>query len=628
MSGIAGVYYRDRRIVENDTLHCMGTSLAHRGLDGISYFRKDYIGLVQCQTYDTPESCFAILPNRIENDKYVLVFHGRIDNRDELYRKLHFTGALDSTADSDLLMTAYLKWGTSCLEHLLGDFAFALWDGAQSQIFCGRDHMGVKPLYYYLSDSLFVFASEIKALHTLSEVPKLENPERIADYVAGIEADTKSTFFKNIFRLPPGHFIVIFPDKTSRVRYHEFTPAKLDCRNSREYEEEFREIFIDAVKVRLRSAFPVGAYLSGGLDSSSIVCTAMGLCRDSLPGELHTFSGIFNQIKECDERDFFVSILERYKLQSHTLTVDEINPGIAYDNIFSVMDEPFSVPHIFMGLGLLQQAKGAGVRIMLDGHDGDSAVSYGYRLLTEYAISLKFYKLYKCYKDLGVTSNTQVVKNILSLLCKITNAKIHTQLGISPFRKEIRKEIRKLAPDFVRQTDIQRRLKQNMDAMPFSYQVEKDFHLKNITQPIHTSTLEFFDQIAVREGVSIRYPYFDKRIIEFCLALPAHEKLSNGLNRNIVRKSLQGEIPPKISQRKHKTDFSLSFVHAFGKNDAGWVLNNIRNISDKTYRYFNEDICKNLISRYELDTLSMCIEDLHSIILLITFSRWQDNMFS
>jgi asparagine synthase (glutamine-hydrolysing) len=628
MSGIAGVYYRDRRIVENDTLHCMGASLAHRGLDGISYFRKDYIGLVQCQTYDTPESCFAILPNRIENDKYVLVFHGRIDNRDELYRKLYFTGILASIADSDLLMAAYLKWGTSCLEHLLGDFAFALWDSAQQQLFCGRDHMGVKPLYYYLSDSQFVFASEIKALHTLSEVPKLENTDRIADYVMEIETDKESTFFKDILRLPPGHFMVIYPDKASCVRYHDFTAAKLHCRNSKEYEEQFRDLFIDAVKVRLRSAFPVGAYLSGGLDSSSIVCTAMGLCRDSLFGELHTFSGIFNRIKNCDEREYFSSVFERYNVRSHTITVDEINPGIVFDKIMSELDEPFLAPHIFMGVGLLLKAKSAGVRIMLDGHDGDAAVSYGYRLLTEHAISANFIKLFKCYKELGVISNTRVVKNILSLLYKIAHAKIHTQLGISPLRKEIKNCLSQLAPDFVNRTAIQRRLEQTMDTMPFAFQSEKEFHLKNITQPIHASTLEFFDQISAKEGVSVRYPYFDKRIIEFCLALPAQEKLRDGLNRNIVRKSLQRILPSKIIQRKSKTDFSPSFVHAFNKNDTGWVSTNVDNLSAKTYNYFNKDICQKLISKYKGDKHSVSIDDLHNLIILITFSRWKEETFN
>ncbi len=622
MSGIAGIFYRNNKPVQLEQLQAMGTALAHRGPDGINYYCKDSVGFVHCMLHDTPESLFETLPNKTEDEKFVLTFHGRIDNRQELYDKIGWVKPLSAVTDSDLVLASYRKWRKECDDYLLGDFAFAVWDQANKKLFCSRDHMGVKSFYYYLSETLFVFASEIKGIFVLSEVIRVLNDERIADYLTSIILDNESTFYKNIFRLPPGHYLEISSGKTIKRRYHQFCPATLNCKNEGEYEEQFREIFIDAVRVRLRSDFPVGSLLSGGLDSTSIVCTAAGLLGKEICGKLHTFSGIFNKISSCDEREYFSSVIERYGVTSHVIPVDEIHPAVAYEKLIYDEDEPFMAPHIFMNMGLLPLVRKAGVRVLLDGHDGDAAVSYGYSLLAELAFSGKIFRLAQHYKKIGGKSYKSLGRRIMLLYWYIFCNTVPVFLPFSPRRKEIENSVRKLNPEFLNRTRARERLLAATKTLPKFGQREDIYHLKNITQPLHPLTLELFDRIMTREGIVPRYPYFDKRVIDFCLGLPASEKLRDGLNRSIVRRALGDLLPESISERRNKTDFTPSMLHAFREMDGGWLPENIDIIVKASYGIIDEKLLLQFLSAFKFGGQQEGQPELINLIVATVFSRW------
>lgn len=255
----------------------MAACLAHRGTDGMGLWCEGPVGLGHRMRWTTPESLHETLPFSRPSEKRAITADARLDNRDELSASLNVSDR--AVSDSTLILLAYDRWGDACPERLLGDFAFVIWDGRREALLCARDPMGVKPLYYHHQPNrLFAFASEIKALLCLAEIPRRLNEQRVADYLVPILEDMEATFFRDIVRLPPGHRLLLDSRGLALQRYWSLDPAREVRLDSDEaYAEAFRTLFTDAVRARLRSAYPVGSLLSGGLDSSSITCAARSL---------------------------------------------------------------------------------------------------------------------------------------------------------------------------------------------------------------------------------------------------------------------------------------------------------------------------------------------------------------
>ncbi len=627
MSGIAGIFYRNDKSVQVEQLHAMGAALAHRGPDGIHYYHKGSIGFVQCMLHDTPESILESLPNTTEDGNFVITFHGRIDNRQELYDKIGWIKPLSVVTDSDLVLSAYRKWRRECANHLLGDFAFAVWDQTERKLFCARDPVGIKPFYYYVDDERFVFASEIKGIFAIPEIQRTINDERVADYLTRVVIDNATTFFRKISRLPQGNVLAITKKRFWQTVYHRLQPAQIEGKTDADYAENFREIFIDAVRVRLRSAYPVGAYLSGGLDSSSIVCTAAGLLAKEYKGKLHTFSGVFDALTKCDERKYFSSIISRYDLLSNTLVSDMLNPGPAYEKLIEDEDEPFLMPHIFFIMGLLPLVQQSGVRVLLDGHDGDAAVSYGYNLLVESALTGNLLRFASHFRESSLYSWKNIARRIMSLYWNVLCSKIPVAVPCSAKKRDILRDLKILNPEYAEKCAIKKRLTDALQRLPQLGQREGEYHLKNISQPIHPFSLELFDRMTTRFGVVARYPYFDRRVIEFCLGLPVSQKLNNGLNRSVVRRALADVLPEEISKRRGKTDFNPSLYNAFQKNDQGWLLENIDNMDASNYGIVNKENFLISVARFKEGKSASMHRALKTLLLLVLFSRWKRKMF-
>ena len=210
MSGIVGIHYLDGRPVNHENLTKMVDILAHRGPDGADIWVDGSVGLGHRMLWTTPESLIEKLPLVNHTGDIVTTSDSRIDNREELIAALQLSNhSFEKITDSDLILGAYEKWGEECPQHLLGDFAFAIWDNRQQKLFCARDTMGIKPIYFYFANNNFVFGSEIKAIFCLQEVPREVNEVRIGDYLIKNFEDTTITSYKNILRLPPAHSVKI-----------------------------------------------------------------------------------------------------------------------------------------------------------------------------------------------------------------------------------------------------------------------------------------------------------------------------------------------------------------------------------------------------------------------------------
>jgi asparagine synthase (glutamine-hydrolysing) len=613
MSGIVGIFNKNGGAVESPALERMLHSLNHRGPDASHIWQRDCIGLGHCMLWTTPESLNEVLPLYESATDLVIAADARIDNREELLNALELdTNKKKDISDSEIVLAAYQKWGKDCPKHLLGDFVFVIWDGRNQTLFCARDHFGIKPFYYYSCEQYFVFASEIKALLAFG-VPAKLNELRIADYFLEPMLDDRSTtVYENILRLPPAHWATVEAQtEFNPQRYWALdSQATLPPATDEDYATAFRDIFFKAVRCRLRSAFPVGAHLSGGLDSSTVTCVAHEILR-STSHKLHTFSNIFDRFPSCDEREYFDRVLEQGSYIPHFIQADRSGPLSDWQDFFQYFDEPFLGPSHFLVHGLNQATQEAGVRICLDGFDGDTVVSHGAFYLAELArqgdwetfiaeakaVSQYFdtspetlllgYGL-PCLSELSqkwqwLTFAKRI--NELNHRFKLSRRKLWFQYGLKPnlpkwlldtFRR-IRYGDREkgqantvLNPQFAAKPSIKKRCKSRDLRQNHPVSVREEQY-SVLTSGIFTHVLELSDQCASAFSIEVRHPFMDKRLVEFCLALPPEQKLNNGWSRVVMRRAMAGILPEAIRWRGGKASMEENFEQGLINTDKALI---------------------------------------------------------
>ena len=389
MSAITGIYDRNDQLVEYNQIKEMNDRLAHRGLNGSQVWVKGSVALGHQMLHTTPESLKENLP--FQEDGVVITADARIDNRRELSEKLNIKDEIE-VSDSYFILKSYQKWGENCPEELIGDFAFVIWDEREEKLFCARDHTGVKPFYYYLSEEIFIFATEIKAILTIPTIPNKLNEKKLALFIMRDMLDQELTFYENIKCLPAAHTISLKKNKFSKTNYWKLNPdLNIEMDSEEDYAKAFRDIFTEAVRCRLRSNFPIGSELSGGLDSSSVVCTAKKILIEENTNldVINTFSRVYDEIPESDERYYIKKVFDNDKIKP-TLTIgDNISPLENINNILWHQDQPFYSPHIAIQNSSYQKVSDNGIHVLLSGEGGDQIVSHGGNYIRELFLYLK-----------------------------------------------------------------------------------------------------------------------------------------------------------------------------------------------------------------------------------------------
>ena len=572
MSAIVGIYWRDGRPVEPSHVERMTLSLAHRGPDAAGVWVSGAIGLGHRMLWTTPESLHGSLPLVSKSGDLVITADARIDNRAELIAALGLAQwSHGEIADSELILRAYEKWREEAPKRLRGDFAFAIWDDRAQALFCARDHCGVKPFYYYQSAGSFAFASEIKALLTMRGVPRRLNPMRVADYLTHNFEDRVGTFYRDIFRLPAGHRLTVRGAELRLEVYNALDPTReIRLRSDAEYAEAFREHFADAVRCRLRSAFPVGSLLSGGLDSSSIVGMARRVLREE-GRELHTFSAIFpglsaSDLRKIDERPFVQAVVGMTEPIAHYVRADRVSPMSDLDRVFSHGDEPFLAPNLYMHWALYRAAQQQGVRALLDGIDGDTTVCHGLDYLSELARTGRV-------AALG--------REVMALAHRhgASPGAVLWQFGLAPLVPALLRRAWGAAhgapggsdtvihPAFARRLGLPGRAQSFSGRRTKPARTAREGHWRGLTSPLLPYVLEIGDKAAAAFSLEPRYPFFDRRLMEFCLALPPEQKLHHGWTRVIMRRAMNPMLPAEVCWRVGKADLSPNFKRRLWDQD-------------------------------------------------------------
>lgn len=550
MSGICGILHRDKNQVEPGTIKNMNKKISHRGPDGSKVWLNGPVALGHQMLHTTHESIHETLPWEDKSSGLVITADARIDNRDELSKLLEIENSTN-IADSLFILRAYEKWGESCPKYLLGDFCFGIWDPADEILFCARDHMGVKPFYYYHSDDLFLFASEIKAINCiLPEEPEI-NELAIAKVLASIHDDREITFFKNVHRLPGGHKVISNSEELTIEEYWKLDPSlELSDKSEDEYKKLYLDIFSESIKCRLRTVFPIGFTLSGGLDSSSILCKARNLFngRETIP--IHTYSLIFDDIPEVDESYYINAVLDEMEYEKHYIKGDNLSPLFGIDEKFWYRDSPQIGPNSFLYWKLCEKVSKNGVKTLLTGHDGDTVLSKPYIYQTELFLKLKFKKFHNeisCLSKRFGDDYTYYLKN-------------YALTGLIPdIIRNIRKEKSIINEDFGTQQNVMK-YQSYGDLRWKNRKKLKKYHYLQITSGHIQKSFEDWDARCSAFSLEARHPFFDKRMVEFCYALPPEQKLKDGWDRIIMRRAMEGIIPPEVQWRPEKSNLSENFI--------------------------------------------------------------------
>lgn len=612
MSAIVGLYSLNQAPIEVQSLSAMIDSLKHRGKDGGGIWVEGSIGLGSRLLWTTPESLIEHLPRRQES--WVITADARIDNRTELIEQL----GLDrrepgKITDSDLILFAYAKWGEDCPEKLIGDFAFAIWDARYQKLFCARDPMGIKPFVYYHSPNLFAFASEIKALFQVPTIPKIVNELRIAQLMMRLLEDPEITAYENILRLPAAHCLTVAQGKFTLRQYWQLDrDTELKLSSDYEYAEAYREQLTEAVRCRMRSAFPIGSMLSGGLDSSSIACMARTLLGETQHKTLHTFSTSFDHLPEdqrklIDERFYVEKVLEQGDFTPHFIEGDRLNPLGHAEEMFWHIDEPFFAPNLYYNWAWYDRAKSNHVRIVMDGIDGDSTVSHGQPYLIELL-------------DRGRLK--QFAKEIRAY-ARVTNYPIPLLAWDWGFKGKIPRwlysgwaMLQEAQSPLWKKSGLQPRFAQQLKLSTYVQKVlRSQYNLPEMTTARHAHcyslqsgllqyALELADRSAAAFDVELRYPFCDRRLMQFCVSLPPEQKFRQGITRLIARRGTQGILPDEIRQRLSKANLGANTKPRLLQEERSRIEKYVLNPHSVIAPYLQADFLAQAYQQYNQDPLN------------------------
>ena len=380
MCGIAGELRFDQSVSDPTVTRAMCNAQIHRGPDDEGYYANGPIslGIRRLAIIDLTKGLY---PLRNEGNTIHLVLNGEIYGFDNLRTELEELGhKFRSETDAETVVHSYEEWGTRCLEKLNGMFAFALWDEPKQRLWIARDHFGIKPFYYHQNSRFFAFASEIKPLLTRHDISVKPNENVIKCYVESGQVDTtEETFFEGINRLLPAHYQLVHPNGIveQETYWKPEVSRRIDGRISSREIERIRDLFIEGIRQQLVSDVPIGTCLSGGIDSSSIVCTVRKVHPNgavSTGERIKTVSAVFPG-DPVDETEYVKVVCESTNAEYNPVAPTAREFWSDLPTLVRCQEEPFISSSVYAQWRVMKRAKERGLTVMLDGQGGDELLS-------------------------------------------------------------------------------------------------------------------------------------------------------------------------------------------------------------------------------------------------------------
>jgi asparagine synthase (glutamine-hydrolysing) len=588
MCGITGIINFKNNPVLKSQISDMMQAQKHRGPDDQGIFLDNNIGLGFVRLSIIDLSSAGHQPMESHDGRFVIVFNGEIFNYIELREELILKGYIFKTdTDTEVLINSFIEWGVDCQHKLNGMWAFAIYDKTNKQIFFSRDRYGIKPFYYYSNDEIFAFASEIPALlTTLPRKPK-PNYQSIFDFLAFNRTDQNSeTFFDGIFKLQHGYTITIqLGDDAANFAPKQWYSLRNVTKNSNSLGSklEFRSLFYDAIKIRLRSDVPVGVCLSGGLDSSAIVST---LINEFKKNDLKTFSAVYEKNQYGDESMFiklYEDALENmfYIYPDHNSLLNDLEKFVA------IHAEPIPGTGPYAQYKVMELAKDK-VVVTLDGQGADEMLAgYHYFYGFYFKDLLKRFRFKRLsseiYYYLKIHNSLYGLKSFAYLLLPTNLKTIFRVRQLKYLNKSFEKKFSKsntIVGNLYASSSLNDALINH-----FEYKLE---HL-----------LKWEDRNSMAFSIEARVPFLDHRLVEATLRADGRDIIKNGMTKSPLREAMKGVLPERIRLRTDKIGFGTPQDEWFRSVEFQRLVNDI--LFSNSFRNRNiiePDVAKRLYQKH------------------------------
>jgi len=554
MSGIAGILRRDGRDVDPTSLERMARALVHRGPDGVATWTGGPVGLVHLALRTLPEDPPGAGPLLDDAAGLVLVFDGRVDDREALRAALAAAGERPRDgSDAELLLRAFAAWGEEAPARVVGDWAAALWDSRRRRLLLARDAMGARPLFRAEAGGALYFASEPAAiLDALGTVPRA-NEGVVAEALLQNLVTVDETLFEGILRVLPAEVVVV--DDAGLRRRIAWEPAVVEPREGNEEENaaRFASILREAIRDRLRSVAPVVLEVSGGLDSSSVAVVAADLARrGAVPcPSLHALSLRYPGL-DCDETRYFRAVTSAAGLAA--LEVDAGDPGP--DEVLAPV-RLHRLPPEFPPSAAWGPALGAvrerGVRVRLGGEGGDEWLDFAPEACADLLLAGRFGELRRRTRDLGGPGSgvfgAYAVRPLLPVWMRRAARSFRRPTPLPPW----------ISPELASRTSLLDRVRVDPSRGRWAT-FEQAALWRSARCGAALDSLEESERQAARVGQVVRSPLSDRRLVEFALSLPLSQRSADGESKRVLRRALGGLLPDTVRGRRDKAEFS-SLIH-------------------------------------------------------------------
>ncbi len=475
----------------------------------------------------------------------VIVFNGEIYNYKEIRNELKVTkGQVFFTqTDTEVILVAWEVWGEQALEKFRGMWAFALYNSCTGELILSRDRFGIKPLYYYRDKDKFAFSSEIKALLTIPGISRKACLSTISDYlVIGYHDHRTETFFEDIKQVPAGNCLKINVRNNTHSIYCYYDLYK-SIYGVKSTIEQFEEIFNETIILHLRSDVPIGACLSGGLDSSSIATAASVIVRHNNGNEFHAITAKSEDPRN-DETEYARQVVERMGLTWHLTKPSVYDFQDHWDKCIWHQDEPTGGPSIFMQYWVMKKAKEVGLKVMLDGQGGDECLLGYERYYPSFLLHLLGKGRWKraLQEYMAITDNSKLNNKQLLL---------YALYFLSPNIRKLRykKRIGKFPHELL--VDTLTRLEDSS----LTYKNIRQLQISEICKYQMPHLLKYEDRNSMAWSIEARVPFVDHKMIETALTLSPEAKIKNGYTKWALRQIMDGKMPDSITWRTNKIGF-------------------------------------------------------------------------
>ncbi|MEK6642679.1 MAG: asparagine synthase (glutamine-hydrolyzing) [Planctomycetota bacterium] len=576
MCGIVGIRSLSTDPHLPTTLAAMMTPIAHRGPDGEGIFidprGRCALGHKRLAIID-PTGGHQPMTN--EAASLHIVFNGCIYNYKELHTQLAQAGHRFTThTDTEVILHAYEEWGDDCVSRFNGMWSFAIYNSKTQTLFCSRDRLGVKPFYYAQTPDAFYFASEIKSLLATGCIKRQPNPDGLRQYLTFQYCLGDTTLFAGVQRLPPGHNLTITAD--GRVTTKQFWDLRFDIDEVHDepwFIERMSDLLSDAVRLRLRSDVPLGAHLSGGLDSSIVV----GLARKHLgDSPLKTFTGAFRDGPAFDETRYAKLVSQSARTEYLETYLGPTDFADTIQKIIWHMDEPAAGPGVFPQF-LVAKLASKHVKVILGGQGGDELfIGYARYLVAYLEECIKGAIEKTAHRGSYVATLETIVPSLPSLESYIPMLKSFWSRGLfeEPSRRYFALMDRfadhqaMLSPDMkIDPTRTYDEFRAEFDGHGASAMINRilRYDLKTHLQ----SLLHVEDRTSMAWGLESRVPLLDYRLVELMASIPPIIKFRNGMLKHLLRKAVQDVVPADILNRTDKMGFPVPL--------SQWIAGDLRN---------------------------------------------------